>query len=142
YDRTLTYMKLRIAFDALWRCPCACLMATNRERCCPLPEGRGEPDAGAVVAALEVATGRRGERHFGEPNTSVVDEAVSCVGIRAKHVIFVGDSLAPHIKMAVTAGNNSGLVLTGDASREDLHGIPAQSHPTHILKSLTELIPT
>lgn len=142
YDRTLTYNKLKIAFDALWRSPSARLMATNPDRYCPLPEGRGEPDAGAIVAALEVATGRRCERHFGKPNTSLLDEAVSCLDIPAKDVIFVGDRLETDIKMAVTAGIDSGLVLTGDASREDLHGIPAESHPTHILKSLTELIPT
>lgn len=141
YDRTLTYRKLKIAFDALWRSPAARLMATNPDRYCPLPEGKGEPDAGAIVAALEVATGRRCERHFGKPNTSLLDEAVRFLDIPARDVVFVGDRLETDIRMAIAAGIDSALVLTGDASRQDLRGLPLEAQPTHVLENLTELVP-
>src|SRR5207249_2403945 len=66
YDRTFDYRKLLIAFDALWPGGAgrpgeakarAKLVATNPDRYCPLPGGRGEPDAAAVVAAIEACTG-------------------------------------------------------------------------------------
>ena len=57
YDRTFTYAKLQIAFDALWFHKRARLVATNPDRFCPLPGGRGEPDCAAIVAAIEACTG-------------------------------------------------------------------------------------
>jgi ribonucleotide monophosphatase NagD (HAD superfamily) len=64
YDRAFDYAKLRIAFDAIWFHKRATLIATNPDRFCPLPGGRGEPDCAAITAAIEActqttATGRR-----------------------------------------------------------------------------------
>ena len=56
YDRTFDYRKLQIAFDALWFHKRARLITSNPDRYCPMPGGRGEPDAAAVVAAIEACT--------------------------------------------------------------------------------------
>jgi ribonucleotide monophosphatase NagD (HAD superfamily) len=45
YDRSFDYRKLQIAFDAIWFHGRAMLVTTNPDRYCPLPGGRGEPDA-------------------------------------------------------------------------------------------------
>jgi ribonucleotide monophosphatase NagD (HAD superfamily) len=50
YDRTFTYEKLQKAFDAIWFHRRARLIATNPDRYCPFPGGRGEPDCAAIVA--------------------------------------------------------------------------------------------
>jgi HAD superfamily hydrolase (TIGR01450 family) len=57
YDRSFDYRKLQIAFDALWQHRRAVLITSNPDRYCPMPGGRGEPDAAAVVAAIEACTG-------------------------------------------------------------------------------------
>ena len=44
-------------FDAIWFHRRARLIATNPDRYCPLPGGRGEPDIAAIVAAIEACTG-------------------------------------------------------------------------------------
>ncbi len=59
YDRTFDYHKLQIAFDAIWYHKRARLVTTNPDRYCPFPGGRGEPDAAAIVAAIEACTGAR-----------------------------------------------------------------------------------
>ena len=56
YDRTFDYRKLQIAFDALTRPEPARLVTTNPDVYCPFPGGRGEPDAGAIVAAGMVSS--------------------------------------------------------------------------------------
>ncbi len=39
YDRTFTYQKLQIAFDAIWFEKRAMLVSTNPDRYCPFPGG-------------------------------------------------------------------------------------------------------
>ncbi len=57
YDRTFEYRKLQIAFDAIAVYKRAMLVTTNPDVFCPFPGGHGEPDAGAIVAAIEACTG-------------------------------------------------------------------------------------
>lgn len=59
YDRTFEYRKLQIAFDALAVHRRAILVTTNPDVFCPFPAGHGEPDAGAIVAAIEACTGAK-----------------------------------------------------------------------------------
>jgi NagD protein len=49
FDRSFTYHKLQVAFDAIRAG--ARLVATNPDRFCPVPGG-GEPDAAAIIAAM------------------------------------------------------------------------------------------
>jgi ribonucleotide monophosphatase NagD (HAD superfamily) len=67
YDRAFDYRKLQIAFDAIWFHKRARLVTTNPDPYCPLPGGRGEPDAAAVVGAIEACTGARCEVNVGKP---------------------------------------------------------------------------
>jgi len=56
FDRTFIYHKLQVAFDAIGAG--ARLVATNGDRYCPVPGG-GQPDAAAMIAAIEACTGAR-----------------------------------------------------------------------------------
>ena len=49
FDRTFTYSKLQVAFDAIRAG--ARFFATNGDRYCPVPGG-GQPDAASVIAAI------------------------------------------------------------------------------------------
>jgi ribonucleotide monophosphatase NagD (HAD superfamily) len=56
-DELLPGAKLQIAFDAIWFHKRATLIATNPDRFCPFPGGRGEPDCAAITAAIEMRPG-------------------------------------------------------------------------------------
>jgi HAD superfamily hydrolase (TIGR01450 family) len=77
YDRTFTYQKLQTAFDAIWFHKRARLVATNPDRFCPLPGGRGEPDCAAIIAAIEACTGVRCEVNTGKPNPVMLHAALT-----------------------------------------------------------------
>ena len=59
FDRTFEYRKLQIAFDAIRAG--ARFFATNGDRYCPVPGG-GEPDAAAMIAAIEACTNTQSRR--------------------------------------------------------------------------------
>jgi len=73
YDRTFDCRKLQIAFDALWQHRQARLVTTNPDAYCPVGPGRGEPDAAAITAAIEAATGVRCEVNVGKPSRIVLE---------------------------------------------------------------------
>lgn len=140
FDRTFAYDKLQIAFDALWFHRRATLMSTNPDRFCPYPGGRGEPDAAAIVGALEASTGVTLQQTFGKPGPMLARMALESIGGTAVpgESIMVGDRLETDIAMGVNAGLDTALVLTGDSTRED---IPASGvEPTWVLESLVGLL--
>lgn len=141
YDRTFEYRKLQIAFDAIWYHKRARLITTNPDRYCPFPGGRGEPDAAAIVAAIEACTGARCEVNVGKPDPLMLQTALRALGLDARSTLMVGDRIATDIRMARGAGMDAALVLTGDTTLEALRGVPAEERPTYVLRSLDELLP-
>lgn len=142
YDRTFTYAKLQIAFDALWRADRgARLMSTNPDRYCPFPAGRGEPDTAGIVAAIEATTGVRCERTFGKPEAPIAQMALEGVGVEPAECAMVGDRLSTDIAVARAAGLASVLVLTGDSRPEEVQRLPPPQRPTHVVPSIADLYP-
>ena len=139
YDKTFDYAKLQIAFDAIWFHSRARLMSTNPDRYCPYPGGRGEPDAAAIVAAIEASTGATCERTFGKPDPAVLELALAGTSIPLARVLMVGDRLATDIAMGVAAGAASALVLTGDSTAAEADALVPDQRPTHVLESIAEL---
>lgn len=141
YDRTFDYRKLQIAFDAIRTHGRARLIATNPDRFCPFPGGRGEPDAAAVTGAVEGCTGVRCERHTGKPDPVMLEAALERLGLPAAACIMVGDRLMTDIRMAIDAGMASALVLTGETTPEILRAHPPGDQPTWVLERIDELLP-
>jgi HAD superfamily hydrolase (TIGR01450 family) len=94
YDRGFTYEKLQTAFDALWFHKRARLVATNPDRFCPFPGGRGEPDCAAIIAAIEACTGVRCEVDTGKPNPVMLEESLAGTGVEPRDCVMVGDGRA------------------------------------------------
>nr|MBA3617650.1 HAD family hydrolase [Rubrobacteraceae bacterium] len=84
YDRTFDYRKLQIAFDAIWFYERAMLVTTNPDRYCPFPGGRGEPDAAAIVAAIEACTGAKCQVNVGKPDPIMLETVMDLIGLEAK----------------------------------------------------------
>ncbi len=141
YDRSFDYRKLQIAFDAIWQHKRAMLVTTNPDRYCPFPGGRGEPDAAAVVAAIEASTGTRCTVNLGKPDRIMIDTVLAALGIPLDDAIMVGDRLGTDIRMAVNAGMSSALVLTGDSTLADVEACDPAERPTFVLDRIDLLLP-
>ena len=133
YDRGFDYRKLQIAFDAIWQHKRAILITTNPDRYCPFPGGKGEPDAAAIVAAIESSTGTKCAANMGKPDRTMIDTVLGALGVDVRNTIMVGDRLETDVRMAVNAGMSSALVLTGDSTLADLESLDAEFWPTLVL---------
>jgi HAD superfamily hydrolase (TIGR01450 family) len=133
------YAKLQTAFDALTRPRPARLVTTNPDVYCPFPGGRGEPDAGAIVAAIEACTKVKCSVNTGKPDRIMLETAMWILGLDAGDCIMIGDRLSTDIAMAVAAGMDSALVLTGETTPEMMERIPPEEMPTYVLPDIGSL---
>ena len=133
HARGFDYRELRIATQAVLRG--AELIGTTRDRTFPMPDGPW-PASGAVLAAVEEATGQRAERTIGKPEPHLYDAARDRLG--AGRYLAVGDRLDTDVAGARRAGIDSALVLTGATSRAE--AAAADPRPTHVADSLAALV--
>lgn len=136
FDRTFTYRKLQIAFDAIRAG--ARFFATNGDRYCPVPGG-GEPDAAAIIAAIEACTGAACEAIVGKPSRYMAEAALNLVQAPAAECLITGDRLETDVAMGVRAGMASALALTGATTEAML--AQSEVQPTYVLRRLSELLP-
>ena len=141
YDRGFDYRKLQIAFDAIWFHKRATLVTTNPDRYCPLPGGRGEPDAAAIVGAIEGCTGTKCEVNVGKPDPIMLETVMGLLDLDAKDCVMTGDRLYTEIRMALDAGMPSAVVLTGETTAEDLDEESKENLPDYVLGRIDHLIP-
>ncbi|MFJ1245027.1 HAD hydrolase-like protein, partial [Bacillus amyloliquefaciens] len=86
--------------------------ASNPDRTCPLEDGQ-IPDTGALIGALEGATGKPIDLVVGKPSPIAAQAAIEHLGLDVSQCYMVGDRLETDIKMGNDTGMNSVLVLTG-----------------------------
>jgi len=141
YDRGFDYRKLQIAFDAIWFHKRARLVTTNPDRYCPFPGGRGEPDAAAIVGAIEGCTGAKCEVNVGKPDPIMLKTIMDLVGLEAKDCVMTGDRLYTEIRMALDAGMPSAVVLTGETTTDDLDQESEENLPDYVLDRIDRLVP-
>lgn len=135
WDRQFTYEKLNYAFQA-WRNG-AEIIATNPDRTCPVKDGE-IPDCGAMIGALEGATGERVKMITGKPSLLMADYVLKNVlGMEASQCYMVGDRLETDIKMANDAGLYSVLVMSGITNEEMLKN--AEHQPEYVLASVKDI---
>jgi HAD superfamily hydrolase (TIGR01450 family) len=140
YDRTFEYRKLQIAFDAIWFHRRARLIATNPDRFCPFPGGRGEPDCAAIIAAIEACTGATCEANLGKPNPAMLHAALEGVDVDLADCVMVGDRLGTDIRMGLDAGMAAALVLTGETTADDVRALAADERPPIVLDRIDRLL--
>jgi HAD superfamily hydrolase (TIGR01450 family) len=141
YDRGFEYRKLQIAFDAIWFYKRALLVTTNPDRYCPFPGGRGEPDAAAIVGAIEACTGAKCQVNVGKPDPIMLKTIMDLIGLDAEECVVAGDRLYTEIRMAKGAGMPSAVVLTGETTAEELANEPEENLPDYTLERIDHLIP-
>lgn len=136
FDRTFVYRKLQIAFDAIRAG--AQLIATNADRFCPVAGG-GQPDAAAIIAAIEACTGTQVEEIVGKPSPLMAAAALKVLGLAPGDCLMAGDRLETDIAMGCQAGMATALVLTGATPTAALTDSPVT--PDFVLESLDQLLP-
>jgi HAD superfamily hydrolase (TIGR01450 family) len=127
------YQELKVATQAVLRG--AELIGATRDATFPMPDGPW-PGTGAVLAAIEAATGRRAAATVGKPEPPMYEAARDRLG--PGRTLAVGDSLEVDVLGARRAGMDSALVLTGGSTRAEADA--AAPRPTHVADSLATLV--
>ena len=134
FDTELTFQKLEDA--------CILLnsgvdfVATNPDWVCPTWYG-SVPDCGSVSEMLFRATGRR-PRFIGKPQPDMVNLAVAKSGFSKEQAILLGDRLYTDIQSGVNAGIDTVLVLSGEATLEDLAA--SEIKPAYVMENIREFL--
>lgn len=135
FDRTFVYRKLQIAFDAIRAG--ARFFATNGDRYCPVPGG-GEPDAAAMIAAIEACTNTKVEAVVGKPSRYMVDAILGVLGLPPERCIITGDRLETDVAMGLNSGMAAALTLTGATDGAML--AKSDIKPDYVLRQLGDLL--
>jgi len=137
HDR-LDYGELRTATRALLAD--AELIAADRDRVYPGEDGP-QPGTGAIVAALEFATGRRASI-VGKPERAMFAAALDRFG--GGRTLVIGDGLDSDLAGAAALGLDGALVLSGSTSEEQARAALARAEgrpvPRAVARDLHELV--
>ncbi len=131
--RSVSWDMLECATDMIYRG--ARLIATNQDAFCPIATGI-RPGAGALVALLESATGKKAFS-LGKPSSIMMRMARTEINLRTSQVTMIGDTMETDILGAVQSGFRSVLVLTGSTQLDDLDNYAYRPH--YILESIADL---
>ena len=121
-DRQVTWDRLRIATLAIRAG--ATFIGTNPDTTLPTEEGL-VPGTGAILAALEAATGVS-PQVIGKPQPTLLELAMDRMGVDRNGTAIVGDRLETDILGGKNAGITTVLVLGGITQREELNDSPYQ----------------
>jgi phosphoglycolate/pyridoxal phosphate phosphatase family enzyme len=122
-DNDFNYRKLCIATVLLQRNPDALLIATNLDAFDLVGfDARHLPGNGALVAAVEMASGRTAI-NVGKPSSTLSELIMDVYGLKAQETLMVGDRLDTDIKFGNDSGMKSALVLTGCATSSDIQSV-------------------
>lgn len=131
-DRAFTFARLAEAQAAVLAG--ALLIATNRDPQFPAQHGI-TPGAGALVAAVEVAS-QRTALVIGKPEPHLYSALMKATGADPRKTVVVGDSMLSDIPATVPLGLFSVLVLTGVTKVA-----PTGAPPDLVIPSIGDLIP-
>lgn len=135
YDTEINYEKLATASIHLHNgIP---MVASHPDMVCPSPDG-GLPDTGAYMALFEATTGVRPEHVCGKPNRGMILHKIEQLGLDPGNCAMVGDRLYTDMEMAERAGVHGILVLSGEATMEDLEG--SNLNPSLVVDSVSSLL--
>ena len=132
-DEAFDYNALRRAALALHAG--AELIATNDDATYPAPGGLEWPGAGAILAAVEVASGGRAEV-MGKPHPPMMD-AVARRLADARRIAIVGDRPETDLRGGADQGWTTVLVLSGVTTAAQAPA--AEPRPDVVLDSLSDL---
>ena len=135
YDTEISYEKLATASIHLHEG--VQLVASHPDMVCPSPRG-GLPDTGAYMSLFKATTGVGPVHVCGKPNKGMILHKVEDLGLKPSECCMVGDRLYTDIEMADRAGVYGILVLSGEASVDDVE--EGKLRPSLVVDSVAELL--
>ena len=134
YDTEISYDKLATASIHLHNgVP---MVVSHPDIVCPSPEG-GLPDTGAYMALFEATTGVTPVHVCGKPNKGMIMHKINELGLEPSSCAMIGDRLYTDMEMAERAGVHGILVLSGEATVEDLN--QSSLNPSLVVDSVAHL---
>jgi 4-nitrophenyl phosphatase len=133
WDPDFDYEKMKRASLAVRKG--AEFIATNDDAAFPAPDGLW-PGAGAILASIEVASGRRAEV-MGKPHAPMMNAVARRVS-GAEHVALVGDRPETDLAGGLARGWTTILVTSGVTRPEDARKVEPQ--PDLVVRDLAELL--
>ena len=135
YDTEISYEKLATASIHLHEG--VKLVASHPDMVCPSPRG-GLPDSGAYMSLFKATTGVGPVHICGKPNKGMILHKVEDLGLKPSECCMVGDRLYTDIEMADRAGVYGILVLSGEASVDDVE--EGELRPSLVVDSVADLL--
>jgi NagD protein len=132
FDTDLQYSRLCRA--AYWIKAGKPFLASHPDRICPTDEPTVLVDCGAICAALYEAAGRAPDAVLGKPDPRMLHGLLRRHSLAPEDLAMVGDRLYTDVEMARRAGCMGVLVLTGEATRDDV-----ARHPSPVDLVVTDL---
>src|SRR5699024_537388 len=108
-DRGVTYKKIAEACIAIRAG--AEFISTNRDVSIPTEHGL-LPGNGAITSVIEVSTGKH-PIYIGKPETIIMNEAISELGVAKQDIVMVGDNYDTDILAGINSGIDTLMVFTG-----------------------------
>lgn len=126
----LSYGTLSAAADALREG--AAFVALNNDPIMPVEDGF-VPGTGAIVAALQAASGRS-PVVLGKPEAPMMKQAAKILG--GENILMIGDQVQSDVEGARRMGWDSALVLSGISDTNS----KLEPKPTYVLESLADIV--
>jgi len=118
FDMSLVYSRLCRA--AWWVSQQLLYVATNPDWVCPTDQPVILVDCGAICACIEGATKRLPDIVIGKPDPRMLAGILHRHQLDPSEIAMVGDRLYTDVKMAINANALGVLVLSGEATMEDV----------------------
>ena len=133
FDTTITYDKINRGYHALMNG--SELIATHPDDLCPT-EDSYDIDIGPFIRMFEQMCQTEAVI-IGKPNESMLQMAAGELGVDPEDTVMVGDRLYTDIEMAVRAGTQSILVLSGETDMSMVRSWGKE--PTAIVDSVADI---
>ena len=136
FDTTLDYAKMTKVCDFVREG--RPYVATHPDYNCPTETGY-IPDMGAIMAFIKASAGRDADIIIGKPYAGIVEEALYRTGYTKEEMAMCGDRLYTDVATGVNFGMLGILVLSGEATMDDVAVSDVQPHM--IFGKLADMIP-
>jgi len=133
YDKTINFEKLNMASHYIKKG--SIFLATHPDVLCNSAEGY-DIDIGAFIMILEESTGVKATI-IGKPEKTMAYLSMKILDVPLKNMVVIGDRFYTDIAFAKNNGMQSALVLSGEATMNDLEKINYK--PDYIINSILDL---
>lgn len=135
-DKELNYKKLTTACEILTRQPDITYIGANPDMVYPVEDNVFYPDCGSICQLLSHAVGRM-PKFLGKPYAEILDFCLEIKNASKDETVIIGDRLYTDIACGFDNGCDTILVLTGEATKEDVE--TTKYKPTLVLDSVKDM---